>query len=363
MKRALLVALLLVAGCSHGGGRTALPTPTREAGSTPSAAAPSTTPSSSPSATLPGRPVAAPVGPAGTAVPRGFVPRSATFVSARTGWVLGASPCPSGKGSCDVIARTRDGGATWRAIPSPRTSPDALAQIRFADERNGFVSGRQLWATHDGGATWQPVPGAADASALAAADGRVWVVRGSDLLSAPATGGAFGVEQRHVAAAIWLHGSTVAYTAASGSPLLLSTHGGTGRPVRTPCSADGHPVLGFGSGHWLLVCELPAGLGHEEKHAYTSTDGGATWKPAGDPPQVTGTAAFVTDDGDLVVDNQEVAARRGGWQTVLSSQGGLSEGGFESASLGYAIGGFDGGPDQAMKITHDAGRTWSVVAF
>ncbi|MDX6217485.1 MAG: hypothetical protein QOG99_3069, partial [Frankiales bacterium] len=47
----------------------------------------------------------------------------------------------------------------------------------------------------------------------------------------------------------------------------------------------------------------------------------------------------------------------------LSTDGGVSEGGFESADLGYCIGGFGGSTSQTMKITHDAGRTWKSVAF
>jgi photosystem II stability/assembly factor-like uncharacterized protein len=285
-------------------------------------------------------------------------------VSARVGWVLGFSPCPSGNGSCDVIARTRDGGASWRAIPSPATSPDKLARIRFADARNGFVSGEQLWATHDGGGTWRVVPGMSDVSVLAAASGRVWITRGTDLLSAPAVGGAFAVEHHHVGPAFWLHGSTVAYTSQDGSQVFLGTHGGASRPLRTACPSDGRPVLGFGSSHWMVVCELEAGLGHQEKHAFTTTDDGATWKPAGDPPPRSGTDVFVTGDGDVVVDHLEVAVRRGGaWQTALSSGGGLSEGGFESAELGYAIGGFGDSTDQTMRLSHDAGRTWRTAAF
>ena len=355
MKRALCL-LLLVAACSHGSTK-AQPSPTAQPSED---ASPTATASASPSAS-PTR--AAVIGPSGTKIPTGFHPQSASFISDRTGWVLGSSPCPSGTGSCDVIARTRDGGASWRAIPSPRTSPDHLAQIRFANEADGFVTGDQLWATHDGGATWKVVTGIGGVNGLAAAAGRVWLDHNQVLRSARVTGGAFSLEHSPVSA-FWLHGSTVAFTTDSSTQLFVGGHGGPFTEHSTPCTDGARPIVGLGGDHWLLVCSGDAGLGHEEKHAFRSTDAGRTWKPSGDPPQLTGTDIYLTSDGDFVVDHQEVAVRRtGAWSVALTSDGGISEGGFESARLGYAIGGFDSGTDQSVKLTHDAGRTWKTVAF
>jgi hypothetical protein len=59
-----------------------------------------------------------------------------------------------------------------------------------------------------------------------------------------------------------------------------------------------------------------------------------------------------------------VAVYRGGtWKIALASDGGLSEAWFESALRGFAIGGFDNSANAVMKVTRDAGRTWSTVAF
>ena len=357
MKRALVLLLLLVAACSNGSskaGPTATPPPSEDATPTVTASA-----SATPTATPP----PSPVGPAGTKVPKGFHPQSATFISAQTGWVLGASPCPSGRGSCDVIARTRDGGATWKAIPSPRTSPDHLAQIRFADQRNGFVTGDQLWATHDGGATWNVVPGIGDVAGVAAGD-RIWVLKDGGLRSAPATGGAFVREQASNVTGFSLHDDAVLFGQQDTDFISILRHGQA--PVRhhTPCIGGQTVSVMDSARHWLVVCEKDAGLGHQEKHAEETFDAGTTWHTAGDPPQVTGTDLYLTSDGEFVIDHQQVAVRRGGtWHVALSTDGGLSEGGFESASLGYCIGGFDGSMDQAMKLTHDAGRTWKTVTF
>lgn len=357
MKRALCL-LLLVAACSHGTSK-ATPSPTAQPSedATPTAtASPTPTPTASPTP-------AAPVGPAGTKVPAGFHPMSATFISDRTGWVLGASPCPSGTGSCDVIARTRDGGATWKAIPSPRTSPDHLATIRFADERNGFVTGDRLWATHDGGATWTPVPASADIAELAASAGRVWVNQNGVVKSAAVSVGSFtSTRNAFRAQGLKVRGPVVVVADADGR--LYRLVGGGFTVVPTPCTEGAEPVVGLGADRWLLVCAGDAGLGHEDKHAFTSADQGRHWAPDGDPPQLSGSDVYVTADGDFVVDHQEVAVRRGGtWHVALSSDGGISEGGFESAALGYAIGGFGSGSSQSMRLSHDAGRTWKPVAF
>ena len=360
MKR-VAVLLLVATACSSGTAKhspVAAPSVTATPSATVTALATGAPPSPLPTAV-------ALDGPVGTTVPQGFHPSSATFISDRTGWVLGASPCPSGAGDCDVIARTRDGGATWRAIPSPATSPDHLAQIRFADPRNGFVTGDQLWATHDGGATWKVVPGSNDVTALAAAAGRVWVLRESALRSAPVAGGAFRAEQGEAFGGFALRGATVVFHPDGRQRALVTvTPGTSGRELDDPCSEGDSSIIGLGMSHWLLVCEGDAGLGHQGKKAYRSEDRGHTWQPSGDPPPLTGTDIYVTSDGDFVIDHQEVAVYRGGmWKVALGSDGGLSEGVFESAVLGFAIGGFDGSADAVMKITHDAGRTWRTVAF
>lgn len=355
MKRAVCL-VLLVAACSHGTSKAA-PEPTYTTRPAPVVTdAPTATARPTPEKT---RAVVA-IGPVGTRVPSGFTPMSATFVSDSTGWVLGSSPCPTGTGRCDVVVRTRDGGRTWRAIPSPRTSPDSLAQIRFADERNGFVTGDQLWSTHDGGASWRVVAGAGETQQVAAAEGRVWVLSGEELGWMDVRGG-----PRHVVSAgvgsFVVQGQHVAAVVSRPEPQLRYD----GAVVRTPCAKGSTPVAGLGSStHWFLVCEGDAGLGHQDKQAFESFDAGTTWKPAGAPPQLSGSDVYVTSDGSFVFDHQDVAAYRGGsWKVVLSTGGGVTEGGFESARLGYCIGAFGDATTSTMQLTHDAGRSWQDVVF
>lgn len=362
MKRAL-VLVLLVAACSGTSEQpevrpSATPSATAEPTATPT---PTTTPAAAATASAP--PTV--IGPAGTAVPRRFTPTSATFVSNQTGWVLGSAPCPGGKGSCDAIVRTRDGGRTWRAIPAPATSPDELATLRFANTRDGFITGTQLWATHDGGATWTVVSGRPGVSALEAAAGRVWLTGPRGLESAPARGGAF-IRHGPAVATLTLHGSTVFATTRDRTPRLLV--GTFGRPFAnraTPCQADDEAVVGARtSKDLLLVCAGSAGAGQQPKTAWISSNGGWTWNRVADPDPSTGTQVFLTAASAFVIDHQQVGVSRDRgrtWQTALRGDDGINEGGFSSAALGFAIGFFDG--RVAMKLSHDDGRSWTIAAF
>jgi hypothetical protein len=111
-----------------------------------------------------------------------FDPRSVTFVSSQTGWVLGTTSCASA-GRCLELRRTGDSGTSWslQRLPAsllsaadrkvggqPATDAGTGLSVRFADPRDGWIYGQlavassagvgtepNLWATHDGGRTWR----------------------------------------------------------------------------------------------------------------------------------------------------------------------------------------------------------------
>jgi len=123
-------------------------------------------------------------GPPGGPVPSGFTAQSVTFVSASEGWALGSAPCA--KKPCTSVVRTLDGGRAWQGIPAPKAplgngvTGHGVSRLRFADPRDGFAYGPDLYVTHNGGSTWQRVrlPGAA--GDLEAAHGVVYAaVRGT----------------------------------------------------------------------------------------------------------------------------------------------------------------------------------------
>ena len=121
-----------------------------------------------------------------------FDPRSVTFVSPHTGWVLGTVPCAPA-GACVALAQTTDAGRSWFARPLPASlvaaadrkvggvpadlydSASVGLNVRFADPRDGWIYGglavpthpassaaaaieATLWSTHDGGLTWHQQP-------------------------------------------------------------------------------------------------------------------------------------------------------------------------------------------------------------
>ena len=167
----LLVAGVLLASCLSDGESSQPESSATSAGQTTStSAAPPTTAAA-------GAATSVAAGPG--ALPAGFSPVSATFVSLTTGWVLGTGPCATG--SCGQLWKTSDGGRTWAEVPAPAAPVDAdgthggVAEIRFANADDGWAFRPTLWSTHDGGAHWarQPVEGV---EALEAASGGVHAV-------------------------------------------------------------------------------------------------------------------------------------------------------------------------------------------
>ena len=100
--------------------------------------------------------------PPGGPVPRGFLPASVTFVSARDGWVLGTTKTCA-HAPCTSVLRTTNGGRSWAGIPAPKFrlaslgTSQGLQRLRFATRRDGFAYGSQLWVTHNGGSSWHRV--------------------------------------------------------------------------------------------------------------------------------------------------------------------------------------------------------------
>jgi hypothetical protein len=96
-------------------------------------------------------------------VPPGFQPTSVTFVSTRTGWVIGQAGRPGQCATqyCTSVARTGDAGRTWSGVPAPLAgAPDGatgVSQLRFLNLSNGWAFGPGLFVTHTGGKTWTPV--------------------------------------------------------------------------------------------------------------------------------------------------------------------------------------------------------------
>ena len=108
-----------------------------------------------------------------------------TWVSPQMGWVLGEGE--EGCLSCAVIRYSDDGGIVWSAVPAPVGRPRSLApgsydclvhgcvsQIVFANPKEGYLFGPDLYTTGDGGRTWQRQAGKPTAALATVAPGVVW---------------------------------------------------------------------------------------------------------------------------------------------------------------------------------------------
>jgi hypothetical protein len=333
-------------------------------------------------------------------------PESVTFISLATGWVLGLSSC--GAAQCLRLAKTVDAGRSWSWVSGasiPALSTTTRWYLRFADTRDGWISGSLLFATHDGGHTWRRItfPGAgtpdASVAALEAADGRVYaeiaegtnrdtygpVVLFGSLVSsdswypvpAVTTGGAgFAGEISLAQGVFWvmMHPAIVVPQGTqSQSALYRSMDGVTWRREPIPCpSQTVANVAAATSSRVFVVCGYGFAAGSEGKSAYRSDNGGVTYVRVADPPF----------EGDL----EEVAASPSGisvaaasgatftsasfdaghtWTgTFNSGDGGLglSDLGFTTALQGVVIHGMINYPQSLqLLMTRDGGHKWATV--
>jgi photosystem II stability/assembly factor-like uncharacterized protein len=362
--------------------------PSDEASVAPSASAsPSSTPAPTPN-------------PTAVPVPAGFQPISATFVSATVGWVLGSVPCDATR--CPAIVHTTDGGATWARIAAPKTtvgrSPvdetsTGISAIRFANAKDGWVFGPQLWATHDGGAKWAHVsigglPKDSPVRGLEAARGSVHAVvydGGQD----------FRIASAKVATNTWTLASVRVPVGAGPDPrpqLVLSGTGGwvlendrtvvSGAQLRNgswvtwkPVCLDvvGPAVLAASSATNLVAaCDVGALSDAKGDHLFASHDAGASFAEVGAATPLGAAAVIATPGvttivigGTVDAGSELFASYDGGqtWSGVLPPAAAtFADLGFTTPTQGIVIQTEQSGTSR-MLMSHDAGKTWTPVAF
>lgn len=352
-----------------------------------------------PSPTKRGLPAARPV-----AVPAGFAPLSATFVTPDIGYTLGTAPCSGGR--CLLLAGTLDGGRHWQSLGDPAPSAGASIStgsltsmhlgVRFADQDNGWIYGYLgstpvLWWTTDAGSSWQALAPTAmqggGIAALEATAGRAQavVVRavppGIQVASAgKASAGwkavsgilpAGDVNAAHPDLVLqqtagWLLEQDPTYVAGA----RLSPSGSWTR-WSPSCASSAYRVLLAAPTPTDLFELCQAASPHGGGTVYVSGRGGqaGSWQPVGPTPGgLTPQAISANTTGSFAV-----AGQQGGRAVILlrdttawvdpawSGRGSFSQLGFENTEQGIAV--LRTATGSQMLMTTDGGFNWHTVDF
>lgn len=322
-------------------------------------------------------------------VPAGFAPDSVSFVSASEGWVLGTAHCAHAP--CTAVVRTTDGGHSWAAIPAPKfglassSGSAGLDRIRFANARDGFASGSQLWVTHNGGARWarvRQVPGyivdleasAGSVYAASSKSGRIAIYRSPAAandwhrvvgLRAVSGSGGLGIITLYGKAAWIILGDRV-YASQTGRSWVRES-------VRCPRNWGIASIAAVSSHDVTLLCAGEPAAGSTQKRLYASSDGGTRFSSVGSVPsggdggvlaEPTTRHLFVaTASGATWLDVSSDGGSHWGSELELHDGGkGWNDFGFTTAEQGAAI---EGTPafGSHMYLTWNAGASWHRVRF
>jgi photosystem II stability/assembly factor-like uncharacterized protein len=352
------------------------------------------------------KPPAAPPSPSPATVPAGYS-HQYDFISATTGWALLVGMSPPTR---FYVYRTTDGAKHWTMQFSADGPDNGFRDIKFFDSQRGMIwmgSPIQLYRTSDAGTHWAPVPlppyqvnlvtfsdpvhGWLLASErdqellrhfLVTIDGgSTWTELAWPTGAAWANDGGAGHLQFRRPGEGWLAAAgapepTVYSTVdggASWEPHVLPTPSGPGLAVDTTVGLL--PGVGV-----IAYTDYPQGLGvPTNSFAYTSTDGGTTWRsvtlPADCPPGRSSpcpsvppwtftfqdTSHWWAASADTVWESSDAGQS---WQSVYQQLGNLVyQPQFFDANHGWAELFMLGSPGQAsgLAMTSDGGRRWTQV--
>ncbi len=342
-----------------------------------------------------------------TAVPAGFEPSSASFLSPTSGFVLGGVGCPSlptlRKCAARLVATT-DGGLRWHFLRAPSvrffdyagvlsTQTSTVSSVVFASSRDGWLFGLGLWSTHDDGAHWRKLSlggvilgmAASSTTAYAVVAPSTYLSTGDsseELFSSPVGRDAWA-RVGHMTAAgaylavsgrsAWFGSSTKLWTTADG----VHWHQ---YPFRCP-GADYYELASIAAASAsdvLFLCTGNGAMGSMSKEVVSSTNGGRTVHLAGQapllgtseviavPPSRSNVVTLATTSGASWLDRSANGGKTWVVEEVKDSGGGppLNSLAYVSATVGWVVLGAPGmGSPDCLLRTSDAGVTWSKVGF
>jgi len=314
--------------------------------------------------------------------------------------VLGTAPCA--KPPCTSILRTRDGGASWQGVPAPlapigvayQLGARAVSTIRFADGSNGWVVGRQLFATHNGGSNWRLVPLPLDngvITGLATGGGRVYLSAKSCGYNSPDNclshttvyASVIGADEwsplttsqdRSVTENLVAHGSDWYLTTTRG--LYHGVGAAAPKLVGNPCPAEGSvvtvPRIAVADARHLdAMCAGGGAGGSASYQLYGTSDGGLHWSKAGPSRREASGLYGIADNAHGVLlaatasGGSEILRSTDDGATLVNAKISTASGGLEWTDLGFTT------TNQAVVVlshtalylSHDAGSTWSQARY
>ncbi len=321
-------------------------------------------------------------------LPSHFAPQSFTAISELTWWVVGAAPCSLAglQPPCGAIVRTTDGGRSFTVLQAPRAtlagrlSPSGYSQIRFADLKDGFAYGPNLYATHDGGTTWDPVNVGGDVIDLAISDGEVYATvspNGTDsgrLMRSPVgqdrwtTVAAAG----EVSGGLWVLGTEVIVQSGngggSGTDLLVSQNGAESFS-RQPAPSPGLPCDFQAQSPQTIWAECATGTESGVWYARDYVAGFATAHGSGLPPLPNSAVFAAASNTTAVVGYQQLYRTSDAGATwTPTGPSGIAQWtyiGFTDSTHGVALGyvGSVSQSNERLYYTTDGGQTYHLVAI
>lgn len=330
--------------------------------------------------------MAAVTGPA--AVPAGFRPGSASFVSPVAGFVLGAVNCEPGHVCRAMLVATGDAGTRWRVLASPAgaTSADNVA---FAGRRTGWIYGSGLWVTRNGGGSWRRLRLGGHVASMAVSVGTAYAVvqprtPGEELFASPVGRNAWrrvaGVRPGMPGSALAAFGKSAWF--GSGKTLWATAGGSRWRAHAFACAKAGYALAGISAASssrvYFLCLNFNSDMGHERMEVMVSANGGRTERLAGGKSPVIGDGGLIavppgnpsviTFAASAGVPSWIGRSANGGktWRQVgpLYGDGPWNSLQYASKTAGWIVlgrAGLGGAPE--LLRTTDAGLSWRQVRF
>jgi len=331
--------------------------------------------------------------------PKGFEADAVSFVTAKTGFVLGARGCSILP--CDARAeKTVNGGKAWTKVSTPAvklvptftSSPaSAVSGVTFATSSDGWLFGPALWSTTDGGSRWHRItlPGAVIAMAasptvaLAAVEPAEGGLLNAKLYLSQVGSGKWrlvkGVSPDNaltisgksiwagIAPQLWTstdngkHWTKLSFKCQKPDISASQVAAASPKDIAIACSNQGYPQPGF-----------------SQKEVFTSSNGGKTFRKQGQPPEPGQVYELVMPPGKPKIITMASASGasylyqsfNGGktWGSTTYFDGGLNfrDLAYASGTTGYVVH-YNGGPviaytDGLLK-TINSGKTWKKVAL